>query len=224
MINVLKSQPAPECLAIEKLKAYGNYNCGDVLLRLRTDFHNKCYLCEDKGLTTINTEHFEAHQGDNDLKFDWNNLFLACGHCNNTKLKLLLKLLNCTDSSIKIVDLIQFKASGIPKEHIEIKSAQQNPTIETQNTVKLLNDIYTGTTKLKEIESENLRDKVTKEVANFTKYLRKYYKNGLTEEEKESFKTKIRRKLSHESPFTAFKIWVIKSNPRLLNDFGAFLN
>jgi hypothetical protein len=239
MINVIKSQPAPDCLAIEKakgtrtsvgkngktsIKIVGDYNCGEVLIRLKNDFHNKCYLCEDKGLTTINTEHFVPHQGDIDLAFDWDNLFSACGHCNNTKLAMLLKLLNCTDSSIKITDLIEFKAFGLPKERFVIKAAQQNPTVETQNTVKLLNSIYSGTTKLKEIESENLRERVSNEVAGFTKHLKKFYKYGLTQEEKEKYKTKIRRKLSPESPFTAFKIWIIKSNDFYLRDFGSFLN
>jgi hypothetical protein len=223
MINVLKSQPAPECLAIEKLKARGNYNCGDVLIRLNTDFHNKCYLCENKGFTTIHTDHFVPHQGDIDLKFDWNNLFRACGHCNNTKLQLL-KLLNCTDSSIKITDLIEFKAFGMPKEHLEIKATLQNPTVETQNTVNLLNAIYSGTTKNKEMASENLRDKVTIEVATFTDYLKVFYnEEGLTDLEKEKIKAKIRMRLSPESAFTAFKIWIIKTNKTYLRDFGHFL-
>ncbi len=224
MINILKSQPTPACLAIEKQKSNGNYNCGDVLTRLKTDFHNKCYLCEDKGLTTLNTEHFVAHQGNIDLKFDWNNLFFACGHCNNTKSNRFFNLLNCTDSNIRITDLIQFKATGIPKEHLEVIPTQEIPNIEIQNTVTLLNAIYSGTTLLKEIESENLRDKVTKEIAYFTEYLRDFYfEDGLNNDEKETIKAKIRRRLSSESPFTAFKIWIIKSNPRLLRDFGHFL-
>lgn len=232
MINVTKSQPAPECLAIEKAKgkysngiSKGTYNCGDVLFRLKTDFRNKCYLCESKGLTTLNTEHFVPHQGNIHLEFDWDNLFFVCGHCNNTKLAKFIELLNCTDLTQRITELIQFKVTGIPKEHFEITATEQMPTIEAQNTVALLNAIYKGTTKLKEIESENLRDNVTKEVAAFTQYFHDfYYTDGLTEEEKKALETKIRRKLSPESSFTAFKIWVIKSNPRLLKDFGYLLN
>ncbi len=43
MVNFSKSQPAPECLALEKAKANGTYRCGDVLSRLVNDFHNRCY-------------------------------------------------------------------------------------------------------------------------------------------------------------------------------------
>jgi len=80
MIYFEKSQPAPECLEKEKSKKSGNYKCAGVLKRLKDDFKNKCYICESKAPTTINVEHFKSHQGDSDLKFDWNNLFWSCGH------------------------------------------------------------------------------------------------------------------------------------------------
>jgi hypothetical protein len=225
MINLIKSQPAPECLAIEKQKKSGKYDCGDVLIRLKTDFHNKCYLCGDKGITTLNIEHFIAHQGNLDLKFDWHNLFYVCGHCNNTKLAMYQNLLNCTNSAIKITDVIKFKGYGMPKEHFKISATEEEPSVETTNTVALLNAIYTGTTKNKEIASENLRDKVSKELAAFTQYLRDfYYEEGLNNVEKENLIAKIRRRLSPESPFTAFKIWIVKSSPRYMQDFGEFLN
>lgn len=53
MINVEKSQPAPECLALEKLKKDGDYGCKDVRLRLKHDFFNKCYICEEKAPSSI---------------------------------------------------------------------------------------------------------------------------------------------------------------------------
>lgn len=48
----------------------------------------------------------------------------------------------------------------MPKEHFKITATEPQPSVETTNTVALLNAIYTGTTKNKEIASENLRDKV----------------------------------------------------------------
>lgn len=74
------------------------------------------------------------------------------------------------------------------------------------------------------IASENLHDRVTTELGTFTQYLREFYdKDGLNNVQKEQLLTKIERKLSPESPFTAFKIWIIKSRPRLMQDFGQFL-
>lgn len=78
MVYLEKSQPAPDCLETEKAKAYGDYKCKNVLERIKTDFKNKCYLCEYKEPVAINVEHFRPHEGDKDLKFDWNNLFWSC--------------------------------------------------------------------------------------------------------------------------------------------------
>lgn len=43
MIYLPKSQPDPTCLAVEKLKTSGTYNCEGVLELLKFDFKNKCY-------------------------------------------------------------------------------------------------------------------------------------------------------------------------------------
>jgi len=104
MINVIRSQPAPTCLSIEKKKKNGDYKCAEVLKRLIIDFKNKCYICEQNEPTTINIEHLKPHKGNKELKFDWNNLFLSCGHCNNVKSLKYENIIDCTDSSLIIVD------------------------------------------------------------------------------------------------------------------------
>jgi 5-methylcytosine-specific restriction endonuclease McrA len=80
-----------------------------VLNRIQTDFRNKCYLCEFKAPTNINTEHFFPHKGNVDLKFDWNNLFYCCGHCNNTKgdRPEFDEILNCTIEADEIESKIR---------------------------------------------------------------------------------------------------------------------
>ena len=97
MVYFEKSQPAPDCLEVEKDKAGGDYKCGDVLDRIKTDFKNKCYICGYKEPVTINVEHFRPHKGNNDLKFQWENLFWSCSHCNNTKLDNYDDIIDCTD-------------------------------------------------------------------------------------------------------------------------------
>ena len=77
-----------------KIASEQDYRKGEVFRTLVDDCHGKCYICEDKP-TTINVEHIIPHRSDPALKFDWNNLFIACGHCNNIKhAKLLLQRLN----------------------------------------------------------------------------------------------------------------------------------
>ncbi len=106
MLFFAKSQPAPECLAHERTKPSGDYKCGDVLTRLQDDFKHKCYICEAQP-TSINVEHFRPHKGDRDLMFDWNNLYWACTHCNNTKLAKYTDILDCT------TDLKQLEAATL---------------------------------------------------------------------------------------------------------------
>jgi hypothetical protein len=218
MINFTKSQPAPACLALEKAKN-GEYKCGDVLERLNDDFHRKCYICEDKDLTSINVEHLIPHRGDVDLKFDWDNLCLACYHCNNIKLAVHDDILNCVSNAIIITDAIQFQIDGFPKAKPNFEALLQN-NVQVANTINLLDAVYNGTTPLKKIESSNLRDKLGKEMKEFSDLLHQYfYTDGLDNLEKNDLKTQIKRKLSPESPFTAFKISVIKSNEVMLSEF-----
>ena len=51
------------------------------------DCFGKCYICENDNATTLNVEHRISHRGDDRIKYDWNNLFLSCGHCNNIKIE-----------------------------------------------------------------------------------------------------------------------------------------
>ena len=87
MVKVVRSYPAPESLAEEAKKANGRYDRPDVITRLKRDFHNKCYICEMKELQDPNVEHLLPHKNGKypERKFDWENLFWACGYCNGVK-------------------------------------------------------------------------------------------------------------------------------------------
>ncbi len=87
MVKVIRSFPAPESLAEEAKKAHGECNKPDVIERLKKDFDNKCYICEMKELQDPNVEHLLPHKNGkySERKFDWENLFWACGHCNSVK-------------------------------------------------------------------------------------------------------------------------------------------
>lgn len=52
---------------------------------LQQDFFNKCYICEEKESTLINEEHFHSYKNYKHLKYEWENLFYACAHCNKIK-------------------------------------------------------------------------------------------------------------------------------------------
>ncbi len=223
MINIVKSQPAPDCLVIEKAKANGTYRCGDVLTRLVVDFFNKCYLCGEHAPSSLNIEHFLAHRGNKDLLFDWLNLFLVCSHCNNTKLAKATydHILNCTDANDLVTEWIEYNINPYPMEHAIITAQKDDALVH--NTVALLNEIYQGKTLNKELEANNIRRKIIDEIRVFQQLLFDFYELGLSQEERNDIKNQIRRKLSLESPFTAFKVWIIKRNTRLMTEFGLLL-
>ncbi|MFZ2725340.1 MAG: hypothetical protein WAX77_03720 [Methylococcaceae bacterium] len=210
MLYFEKSQPAPECLTIEKQKANGDYKCGCVIERLQTDFANKCYICEDNQATSINVEHFKAHRGNKDLEFDWHNLFFACGHCNNIKLASFEPLLNCTDYNDFETDLLRYLFNPLPFENVIIETlSQENKVI---NTRELLMAVFNGTTKLKKLESASLRKKLLKEVRKFQDCLIEYYESE-EQSNKDYYKMQLIKHLHKTSAFTSFKRQIIKDNP-----------
>lgn len=222
MIYLPKSQPAPESLAIEKSKILGTYRTEDVLQRLMVDFKNKCYICEEKAPSSINIEHFKPHKGDLDLKFDWNNLFYCCVHCNNTKLAkpIFDEILNCTLEE-NIDKQIRYFINPFPKEKPEISALKNDE--KTRNTVELLNQAYNGTTALKLIESANIRIKLLHEIKKFNDLLSAFDNNSYTSEEKDFFKSLIIKKLNISSSFTAFKRWIIRENEHYSEIFKDYI-
>lgn len=52
----------------------------------------------------------EPHHGDSDLMYDWNNFFLSCAHCNNTKLGKYEPIIDCTKENVE--KAIAFRKKG----------------------------------------------------------------------------------------------------------------
>ncbi|MFK7983766.1 MAG: HNH endonuclease [Saprospiraceae bacterium] len=226
MVNYTKSIIIPPSLAIEKAKGKnGSYNQPDVLKQLKEDSFNKCYICEQKGPLSINIEHFKPHhQGKNiDLKFDWNNLFWSCEHCNKTKgAKVIFdNILNCTNPEHDVLNWISCKMKLFPKEQVYITAHHTGEAIA--NTVELLRQAYNGTTPQKQMEAENLRDQIYAELKKFHQALDLYYDDLSDEDEKQMARRIIKKSLKIQAPFTAFKYWIIKENVKLSQEFQTFL-
>lgn len=225
MVYLEKSQPAPDCLEIEKSKANGDYKCGEVLDRLRVDFKNKCYICEIVKPVTINVEHFVSHQGDKNLKFDWQNLFYACGHCNNTKQQIVKtsnQFLNCTIAEDNVETSLRYEMRPFPFEKVKIEVKTDSE--KARHTQALLLAAYNGTTQLKTIESSNIRQNLLDEIIDFQSHLHNYFTETNSPEDCDYFHRKIRGHLNKASAFTAFKRWIIRDNPVLFEEFGKYLD
>lgn len=226
MVNYTKSQPPPASLAVEKAKGInGKYNSADVLEQLETDFHNKCYICEQKAPTSINVEHLVSHQGNIDLKFDWDNLFWSCAHCNHTKSTLFDAILNCTNFNYDVLNMIICRMKPYPKELVTVEGNYDGEEwVEALNhSIELLKKVYNGTTDHKEKEAANLRRLIQSELLDFQNNLLTYYNDLADVSIKQEAHQNIKRSLKVQAPFTAFKYWIVKENTKLTQDFQDLL-
>lgn len=212
MVYFKKSQPSPTIT--------NSYNAPDIVHKLEKDFHNKCYICEEKAPKDINIEHFVARQGNLSLKLDWNNLFLSCTHCNNIKSNDYNNLLNCTILTDKVDTALYYKIEPFPKEKVKLELLI--PSDKATQTKELLEKCFNGEhTAQKKLESSNLRSLLLllKEIREFQNLLFGYDEN----EDKEYFLIKIKEHLSNRSSFTAFKRWIVRDNNYFKNEFKQYI-
>ncbi|MCM1155290.1 MAG: HNH endonuclease [Ruminococcus flavefaciens] len=177
-----KSKRAIDSLETAKLKN-GSYNTPEVNAALKEMFHGKCYICENKQITSYQIEHLISHHGNVDLKYDWNNLFLACAHCNNTKLDKFEPIIDCTKENVE--ELIAFQRQGYFGVDEKLLFDMLDSRMETQNTVKLLQEVYHGSTPQKKMEATILRRTLRKELSEFKEYVREY--KEAEDEEREDY-------------------------------------
>jgi hypothetical protein len=149
MIRLYKS-PLPPDVTIESEQ---DYRKGEVLKILAEDCHNKCYICEDKP-TIINIEHIVPHRSDLALKFDWNNLFIACGHCNSIKHAKYEEIIDPTKCDPEEHIALSVEITDNLVEQVKVESlTTDNSTVQT---AELLGLVYNGgATDIKEIECSN---------------------------------------------------------------------
>lgn len=206
--NTEKSEKAKDSLKKEKQKN-GSYNTPEVNAALKEMFHGKCYICENKQITSYQIEHLIPHRGNVDLKYDWNNLFLACAHCNNTKLDKYDPIIDCTKENVE--EMIAFRRKGyFGTDEKLIFDMLDDSRIEIQNTVRLLQEVYYGSTPQKKMEATILRRNLRKELSEFKEYVREYVE--AEDEEKEDLMCLLQQQLRDSSPFVAFKRWLIRDN------------
>ena len=202
-----KSKKAIDSLKREKLKN-GSYNTPEVNAALKEMFHGKCYICENRQIVSYQIEHLNPHRGNTELKFDWDNLFLSCAHCNNTKSDKYDPIIDCTKENVE--RMIAFRKEGYFGTDEKLVFEMLDRRVETENTVKLLQEVYYGSTPQKKMEAKILRRMLRKELSEFKEYVREY--KEAEDEEKEDLKFLLQQQLKDSSPFAAFKRWLLRDN------------
>lgn len=65
-----------DCRFAKSSENESSYNIESVNQALKEIFHGKCYICENKAVTSYQIEHLVPHRGDKTLKYDWKKLIL----------------------------------------------------------------------------------------------------------------------------------------------------
>lgn len=203
----------------EAKRRNSTYNTPEVNEALREMFYGKCYICENKDITSYQIEHLHPHRGKADLKYDWDNLFLACAHCNNTKLGRFEPIIDCTKEDVE--KLIAFRKKGYFGTEEELVFELLDFREETRNTQGLLREVYYGSTPQKRMEAKILRKKLRKELSAFKEYVREYQE--AEGEEKEDLEYLLKKQLGDSSSFAAFKRWLIRDHMESYPELSAYI-
>ncbi len=207
MIKVERSFPAPESLAVEAQKANGSYSKPDVVSRLKEDFHDKCYICEINHLQDPQVEHLLPHKGGTypERKFDWNNLFWSCGHCNYVK--------NQSKYDDGIIDCCKED----PEELIWFRFEEKNVQVSAKNkenrkaalTAELVTEVFNRkNTGMRIYSSEQRMTELTIEMNKLYSTLEEMEEHP----ESQFALRKARALLRTESKFVAFKRCYVREN------------
>ena len=213
MVSINKSQ-LPPGITIESEQ---DYRKSVVFQTLAEDCYKKCYICEDKP-TSINVEHIIAHRSDPGLKYCWNNLFLACIHCNkikHVKYDGILDPSQCDPEdhislSIEIVDDL------IDRVLVETMTEDKSTVL----TAELLNLVYNeGTTDMQAIECSNLRNEhLLPNIRLFMQYIRDF-----RDEPGIGYGDLICKQIERSAIFAAFKRKIVRDDPELASIFANYL-
>ena len=210
MVKINK-RPLPAGVKITQPK---HYREGIVFKMLVEDCNEKCYICEDSVHTSPNVEHRIARTNDPSLKFDWNNLFLACSHCNGIKGSNYSEIID--PSKVDPEEFIELSVSTDDEIRLFVVAEKIKGDDDVDTTIKLLHDVYNGAkTDIKKFTCFNLKQKLNKDLTKFRQLI-----EGFQENPNNDSKEAIKSELSDKSLFSAFKRNIVRSNLKLHKEFN----
>lgn len=184
-----------------------------VVQKIKNDFFDKCYLCEEKVPRHLEVEHFFPQVHYPLLINDWNNLISICEKCN----KIRPKNVNCAGHEVyhpcnhDVDNFIKLKFNS--KQEVEITIVDLTNPLNT-NTKALLDRIHNGT-NTKSLSYKDLRKLIMNEIGDFELAIENYYNTNI----KDGYRVLIEKSLSKKSAFTAFKRWMVRDDAKLSAEF-----
>lgn len=209
MVKTERSFPAPASLAEEAKKVSGRYDKEDVIQRLKEDFHNKCYICEMKGLQDPNVEHLLPHKNGKypERKFDWENLFWSCGHCNGIKnnRKYEEGIMDCCKQDPEKYFYFQVEGDDVVVEAADPLDKMQ------ERTALLIKEVFSmKNTGMRIYTSDEHLKLLQKEMSVLYKQLEKMRKNPTSKMTLKMIHSLLRR----ETSFAAFKRGYVRAHAK----------
>jgi HNH endonuclease len=213
MINITKSSaPEGEFLYTDK----------DIKEKVKKDFFNLCYLCEERSPKHSEIDHFYPQKYFDKRINDWDNLFLICEKCN----KLRPKNTNATpdkevyNNCIDNVEGLIALYYDFTNNQIKIKISKD--TIKAKNTVNLLERIYNGKGS-KSTDYFELQEEIKNKINHFQiafdnflnikiEFLKENYKNIVIDFISKEYNLKTENIDYNKVGFVSFKRQIIKDN------------
>ncbi len=163
-------------------------------------------------------EHLLPHKNGKypERKFEWNNLFWACGHCNGVKNRQEYDggILDCC-----IQEPEEFLCFHLREGTVDISGKKKEPIVEL--TAQLIMEVFNlKNTGIRVCASELRLRELNKEMNKLYKNLEKLKKNS----ESSIVKGILRAMLRRESKFAAFKREYIRENAEYYPQLIQFCN
>ncbi len=218
MVKIERTFPAPESLAVEATKKSGKYDMPDVIKQLQKDFYDKCYICEMRKLQDPVVEHLLPHKNGQypERKFDWNNLFWACGHCNGVKNqnKYDVGIIDCCNEDPEELLIFRIKDGNV---NVDAKDSNNEKAVLTAS---LITEVFNTKNTGMRIYKSNLRCR------ELNKEMNKLFDNLedlRTNPNSKFVQRKLKAILRRESSFAAFKRNYIREKQDIYPELKQFI-
>ena len=189
MIRIAKTNEIPASLTTTKA-----YDGEDVKKQLFADQLSKCYLCERVVSTDFQIEHLKSWQAHPVLRTEWRNLLLSCNYCNQKKGCRFDNIINPLESNVE--DIIEQRIDYVSKR---ATFESKDRTSEVEATIRLLDKIFNGESKLRKLKEEKFYEEVVfgDEALDYSNYIT-YYESIDAENAAELYKEAVQQEAQDE--------------------------
>ena len=201
-------------------KTIKDYRTEEVITKLNEMFFGKCYLCEKDNISGIEVEHLIPHKNNENLKYDWNNLFYSCSRCNCIK-GTIEKFLDCTN--IDVSKAIELRCPSSDSDPVIVNLGLFGESEEILATKELLEECYNNrSTAIRGISRQALIDEIIKHYACWLDLKLKLRDNLLSTREENEILEKLEKMCHSNYPFSAFWKWHIYRDNVLKDKISIF--